>query len=150
MRIDYGKPFFYDVQVIIPNQGRQWFVLPWDIKRAIEYERYQLFQHGIKYNYYDAIVGGLINVPTNENVLKPNIRVSRIVRIKITNVRHTDWLNTRSQFVSHFNLDDLQPIYNYLRHDYNQKDQHQIYDDLQYWQKYIQKQHLVTEEQQMV
>lgn len=89
-------------------------------------------------------------MPTNENVLNPNIRVARIVRIKITNVRHTDWLNTRSQFVSDFNLDDLQPIYNYLRHDYNQKDQRQIYDDLQYWQKYIQKQHLVPEEQQMV
>lgn len=40
MKIDYGKPFFYDVQVIIPHKDRQWFVLPWDIKRAIDYERY--------------------------------------------------------------------------------------------------------------
>ncbi len=150
MKIDYGKPFFYDVQVIIPHKDRQWFVLPWDIKRAIDYERYQLFQNGIKYNYYDALVGSLINVPTTGNPQSPNIRVARIVRLKITNVRHRDWLITRSQFVSDFDLDNLEPIYNYLRHDYNQADQRQIYNDLEYWQKYIQNQNAATEEQQMV
>ncbi|WP_445329502.1 DUF7679 family protein [Weissella confusa] len=61
--------------------------------------------------------GSLINVPATGNPQSPNIRVARIVRLRITNVRHRDWLITRSQFVSDFDLENLEPIYNYLRHD---------------------------------
>ncbi|WP_455685213.1 DUF7679 family protein [Weissella soli] len=67
----------------------------------------------------------------------------------MTNVRHRDCLITRSQFVFDLDLENLEPIYNYLRH-YYKKDHCQIHDDLQYWQKYTQNPNAAAEKRQMV
>ena len=139
MKVNYERPVFFSVLVLMPSSDRQWFMLPKDLNKAIHAEIKRVHYEGAKFNYYDALVGSLVNVPTSGSASEPQIRVGRIIRVTPTNDTHQEWLRTRSQFVSNFEPANKEFIYNYLRHDFSSADKKQIAADVNYWSNYIQK-----------
>lgn len=119
------KRTYYWVQVRLANGKKKWFQLPKDLQKAMHTSTFELNEK--------RLVGALINVPISKYKKNGKVKIDCgiICKLRLRNY-HAKKPNkiTRSQFKQpnrQWGLVDSSELFNYLKHDYDQKNQERIH-----------------------
>ncbi|MBP2058186.1 hypothetical protein J2Z60_001363 [Lactobacillus colini] len=120
------------VLIELPNGKREWYCLSKVLKRAL------LWEKNVRHNRFwrNTLNGKYLTVARSPYIHNyALLTVGRVVKVRITHKRVSDWHWTRNQFITAKHLDDLEDAYNYLKHDYSWLNRIRIKHALKKWQK---------------